>query len=83
MTVRPPLRSSNKIWIKQKGLELGFPWSSLIEIEDGADAVLLLFDQQLARFPNRIFEIDGERDTLMRVARELSEKTPGRQQLSP
>lgn len=68
----------DKIWVRQNSLELGFPWRSLIEIEDGTNAVLLWFDMGLVRFPNRIFEVDRERDSFLKIARELSERTSDR-----
>jgi hypothetical protein len=60
------------VWVLQKGIEMTFPWSNSVGIEDTADAIELQFSPGLVVARNRAFRDEAERRGFLERARALA-----------
>jgi hypothetical protein len=60
------------VWVLQKGIEMTFPWSNLVGIEDTGDAIELQFSPGLVVARNRVFLDVAERTGFFKRARALA-----------
>ena len=60
------------VWVVQKGLEMTFPWSNAVAIDDTGDAIELRFSPGLVVARNRAFRDTCERTVFFERARALA-----------
>lgn len=65
----------NGVWALQKGIEMTFPWSNSVGIDDTGEEIELLFSPGLVGVPNRAFRDDVQRTRFLERARALARES--------